>query len=168
MKLKNYRVIVKLNNLYNKVIIHTLDVPMKDKPANSLTIPEKYILLGEDDIDDQEILAEIFSSIDPSCRLQFISNGKKLVSHLEEAQKEHLPCLIILDYNMPELNGAEILKSLLDNHRIKTVPKIIWSTSNAAAYKNRCLELGACDYLVKPSKINMLEDMVKHMLSYCD
>ena len=69
---------------------------------------------------------------------------------------------------MPELNGAEILKSLHGNNRIGNVPKVIWSTSNAPAYKNLCLELGARDYLVKPSKISMLEDMVKHMLSYCD
>ena len=151
------------------MIIHTLVLLMKQTqtPANNST-SQKFILLGEDDIDDQEILEEIFSSIDSSFRIQFINNGKKVVSHLEEIQDEHLPCLIVLDYNMPELNGAEILKNLDNNLRIKKVPKIIWSTSNAPAYKNMCLELGACDYLVKPSKINMLEDMVKHMLSYCD
>jgi CheY-like chemotaxis protein len=142
----------------------------KHNPVTQITASssEKFILLGEDDIDDQEILEEIFSSIDPGCRLHFINNGKKVVTHLEEIQDEHLPCLIVLDYNMPELNGAEILKNLHNNHRVNTVPKIIWSTSNAPAYKNACLELGASDYLVKPSKINMLEDMVKHMLSYCD
>ena len=143
---------------------------IKHNPADQITVSssEKFILLGEDDIDDQEILEEIFSSVDPTCRLQFINNGKKVVAHLEETGDEHLPCLIILDYNMPELNGAEILRSLHDNQKVKTVPKIIWSTSNAPAYKNMCLELGARDYLVKPSKINMLEEMVKHMLSYCD
>jgi Response regulator containing CheY-like receiver, AAA-type ATPase, and DNA-binding domains len=139
-------------------------------PANKTTISstKKFILLGEDDIDDQEILEEIFSSIDSSLQLHFINNGKKLVAHLDEVHEENLPCLIVLDYNMPELNGAEILKNLQENHRVHKVPKIIWSTSNAPAYKNMCLELGACDYLVKPSKIDMLENMVKHMLSYCD
>src|SRR5437764_7291832 len=87
--------------------------------------PGKVILLGEDDIDDQEILEEIFSSIDPSLRLQFINNGKKLVSHLEKVKNERLPCLIVLDYNMPELNGAEILKNLHNNLRVKSIPKII-------------------------------------------
>lgn len=142
---------------------------MKDKPVSKVASSpsEKFILLGEDDIDDQEILEEIFSNINPSLRLHFISNGKKLISHLEDIKDEHLPCLIVLDYNMPELNGAEILKNLHGNYRVKKVPKIIWSTSNAPAYRALCMELGACDYLVKPSKINVLEDMVKHMLSYC-
>jgi DNA-binding response OmpR family regulator len=136
---------------------------MKEK--NNLK--NKLILIGEDDIDDEEILEEIFLSIDSSVRPQFINNGEKLVTFLENAADEHLPCLIILDYNMPGLNGAEILKSLQQNERMNTVPKIIWSTSNATGYKNTCLELGACDYLVKPSSIKELENMLKHMLSYC-
>ena len=129
-------------------------------------LPSKFILFGEDDIDDQEILEEIFSAEDTSLGLQFFNNGRKVISHLEN-EDHHLPCLIILDFNMPELNGAEILKILGMNQRLKPIPKIIWSTSDALAYKEVCLELGASDYLVKPSTITELEDMVKHMLSYC-
>ena len=129
-------------------------------------MPSKFILLGEDDIDDQEILEEIFSTVDPSFNLQFFNNGRKVITHLENAN-EDLPCLIILDFNMPELNGAEILKMLSKEPRFKEIPKIIWSTSDAPVYKSMCLEYGACDYLVKPSKITALENMVKHMLSYC-
>lgn len=128
----------------------------------------KFILIGEDDIDDKEILEEIFESIDPSIELQFINNGEKVVNYLEVVEIKELPCLIILDYNMPDLNGAEILASLQKNERLKNVPKMIWSTSNAPTYKNRCLELGACDYLVKPSTIKDLENMLTHMLSYCE
>lgn len=128
---------------------------------------KKFILLGEDDIDDQEILEEIFESINVNLYLKFINNGQKLLSFIEEMQEEHLPCLIVLDYNMPELNGADILKKLQQNEKMLKIPKIIWSTSNAPAYKTKCLELGACDYLVKPSNINNLENMLKYMLSYC-
>lgn len=127
----------------------------------------KFILLGEDDIDDQEILEGVFETINANLHLKFINNGQKLITYIEEILDEHLPCLIVLDYNMPELNGADILKKLQKNERMLKVPKIIWSTSNAPAYKTKCLELGACDYLVKPSNINNLENMLKHMLSYC-
>ncbi|HUS02164.1 MAG TPA: response regulator [Chitinophagaceae bacterium] len=135
-------------------------------PANNMDNISKFILLGEDDIDDQEILEEIFSTVDTSLNLQFFNNGRKVISHFENSN-DSLPCLIILDFNMPELNGAEILKILSKNPRLKEIPKIIWSTSDSPVYKSMCLEFGACDYLVKPSKINALEDMVKHMLSYC-
>lgn len=140
---------------------------MKNTISNTANdMPSKFIILGEDDIDDQEILEEIFSTVDTSLSLQFFNNGRKVISHLENAN-EDLPCLIVLDFNMPELNGAEILKILSKDQRLKEIPKIIWSTSDAPVYKSMCLELGACDYLVKPSKISALQDMVKHMLSYC-
>lgn len=135
-------------------------------PNTANDMPSKFIILGEDDIDDQEILEEIFSTVDTSLNLQFFNNGRQVISHLEKANDE-LPCLIVLDFNMPELNGAEILKILSKDQRLKEIPKIIWSTSDAPVYKSMCLELGACDYLVKPSKISALQDMVKHMLSYC-
>ena len=126
----------------------------------------KFILLGEDDIDDQEILEEVFAKVDPTCELQFFNNGTKVVSHIENTS-DNLPCLIVLDFNMPELNGAEILKIIGKDERLKEIPKIIWSTSGSPVFKTMCLELGACDYLVKPSTINGLEDIVKHMLNYC-
>jgi CheY-like chemotaxis protein len=135
-------------------------------PNTANDMPSKFIILGEDDIDDQEILEEIFSTVDTSLNLQFFNNGRKVISHLENSQ-DNLPCLIVLDFNMPELNGAEILKILSKDQRLKQIPKIIWSTSDAPVFKAMCLELGACDYLVKPSRISALEDMVKHMLSYC-
>ncbi len=128
--------------------------------------PPKFILLGEDDIDDQEILGEIFPEVDTSINLQFFNNGREVISHLEMAD-EDLPCLIVLDFNMPELNGAEILEVLNKNPKVKPIPKIIWSTSDSPVYKEMCLNLGAIDYLVKPTTLNSLQNMIKHMLSYC-
>ena len=68
----------------------------------------KFILIGEDDIDDEEFLNEIFNSVDDSFSLVFINNGKEMLNYLQELEKP-LPCLILLDYNMPILNGCEIL-----------------------------------------------------------
>lgn len=126
----------------------------------------KRIVIGEDDIDDQEILEEIFLSIDPSLNLIFVNDGQKIVSFLESASAEDLPGLIILDYNMPHLNGAEILKSIQQNQKIKNIPKIIWSTANAEGFKNICLQLGASEYMVKPSSFTDLKSMITGMLSF--
>ncbi len=129
-------------------------------------LPDKQILIGEDDIDDQEILEEIFLSIDPSLNVTFINDGEKIVSYLQNASSEDLPGLMILDYNMPHLNGAEILKSIQQDQRVKNIPKIIWSTANAEGFKNICLQLGACEYLVKPSSFTELKSMIRGMLSF--
>src|SRR5688572_20504236 len=130
-------------------------------------MPDKFILLGEDDADDEELLKEVFTSIDNSFSMRFANNGRKLVTHLEQLPDNVLPCLIILDYNMPELNGAEILKSLKSEARYDSIPKIIWSTSGSETYKRLCLELGACEYIIKPSSFKELTDVARHMLSFC-
>lgn len=125
---------------------------------------EKLILIGEDDMDDKEIIEEAFAEIDPFVKVHFVNNGKKLLSFVEETSADALPSLILIDYNMPGLNGAEILKSLDGNTKVKNIPKIIWSTSGATQYKSACLALGAYDYLVKPSGIDELENLVRYLL----
>lgn len=138
-----------------------------DKKPNSGINP-KLILIGEDDIDDQEFLKEIFASIDDSVDFLFASNGPQVLSVLDKTEDTQLPCLIILDYNMPGSNGAEILKELKANSRYDAIPKIIWSTSRSDTYKDICLALGANDYLIKPSNVNDLVDTCRYMLSFCN
>lgn len=135
---------------------------LKNKNGNS-----KLILIGEDDIDDEELLKELFSSVDSTFSLHFVENGRKVIEHLSTLPDNHLPCLIILDYNMPELNGANILKELKDQQRYKQIPKIIWSTSQTESYKRKCLELGADDYIIKPARVNELLDTIRYMISFC-
>jgi len=139
--------------------------PPKKKPGSEHG--SKLILIGEDDLDDQEFLKEIFISIDDSFRLIFASNGPEVLSLLEKIEDVELPCLIVLDYNMPGSNGAEILKELKDNSRYDPIPKIIWSTSRSDTYKDICLEMGANDYLVKPSSVSELVEICRYMLSSC-
>jgi CheY-like chemotaxis protein len=128
--------------------------------------PTRHILFGEDDPDEEDFLREIFASLDPGCILTFINNGKKLLATLEKLPVEELPGLIVLDYNMPELNGAEILQELKRNPRYDGIPKIIWSTSGSELYKKLCLESGALEYFIKPSSIKELEKIARHLLTY--
>ena len=127
----------------------------------------KFILLGEDDIDDQELLKEIFASIDGSYRLLFANTGEQVLSALGKLSDNQLPCLIVLDYNMPGANGAEVLKELKKQSRYENIPCIIWSTSGSDTFKTLCLKLGAVDYLIKPSRIKEMADIVRYMLSVC-
>jgi Response regulators consisting of a CheY-like receiver domain and a winged-helix DNA-binding domain len=131
------------------------------------TDPQKFILLGEDDPDDQEMLTEVFSSIDNTFILFFVNNGKEVISALEKLGDDQMPCLIVLDYNMPGLNGADILKEINGNERYRQIPKIVWSTSGSEKFRALCLELGAVDYVIKPSNNHELEKIARYMLSVC-
>jgi CheY-like chemotaxis protein len=127
----------------------------------------RFILLGEDDPDDQEMLKDVFLAIDNSFILFFVNNGKEVISALSKLNDDQMPCLIVLDYNMPGLNGAEILMELAENDRYKVIPKIVWSTSGADKFKQTCLQLGAKDYVIKPSNNSDLEKIARYMLSIC-
>ena len=127
----------------------------------------KHILIGEDDKDDQELLKDVFLEIDEDYELKFVNNGPEVLAALEKMEDQQLPCLIILDYNMPGMNGADILSELGANTRYTNIPKIVWSTSGADKYQKICRDRGAIDYVIKPSNIQELEKIARYMLSVC-
>ncbi|HET9825481.1 MAG TPA: response regulator [Chitinophagaceae bacterium] len=149
--------------LYVNIVPH----PQKEQKITSHQPALQLILLGEDDLDDEELLKELFSSVDDSFSLVFINNGKKLIDFLSKAPDNRLPCLIVLDYNMPELNGEQILRELKNDTRYSHIPKIIWSTSKSDTFRRRCLEAGANDYMIKPASIQELVEMIRYMTSLC-
>ena len=136
-------------------------------PQNLELSSPKLILIGEDDIDDQEFLKEIFSSLDESFVIVFTTNGMEILNYLDTCNNDEMPCLILLDYNMPGLTGAEILIELKSRKRFHNIPKIIWSTSGSTNYRDLCLEMGANDYLIKPSNVNDLMQTCKQILDTC-
>ena len=140
---------------------------MPQNPTSPTPPNRRLVLIGEDDLDDQELFREIFSAADESLVLEFVSNGASVISYIDNCDDNHMPCLIILDYNMPELNGADILEKLQANSRCGKIPKIIWSTSGSDMFKKRCLELGASAYVIKPSNVSDLKEMAHFMLSFC-
>ena len=125
------------------------------------------IFLAEDDIDDQELLHEALASLNARIKLISFTTGVKFMNHIAEMEDSLLPDLIILDYNIPEINGAEILKQLGKHHRFDSIPKIVWSTSDSHLFRQTCLDLGARSYLVKPSSIGGIQHIAKKMLEHC-
>ena len=140
---------------------------MPQKIVINEVLPSRFILIGEDDTDDQEMLKEVFSSIDSSFILFFVNSGSEILSALGKLRDDQMPCLIVLDYNMPGLNGADILKELGTNERYKHIPRIVWSTSASEKFRKLCLELGAVDYVIKPNNVPELEKIARYMLSVC-
>ncbi len=125
-----------------------------------------YIFLAEDDMDDQELLIEAFNLHTSYFPFETATNGKKAALFLDELPDAALPSLIILDYNLPEVDGAQLLKLLAGKTRFDAIPKIVWSTSNSPMYKQICLQMGAKAYFVKPTDLKGIEMLAKQMLSF--
>ncbi|HJW15623.1 MAG TPA: response regulator [Flavisolibacter sp.] len=125
---------------------------------------KRTILLADDDIEDVELLQEVILSKEPEVNVHSVSNGKQVMEYLASCTDEALPGLIILDYNMPELTGSEVLSQMAEQPRYKLIPKLILSTSNAYIHMQECIKNGATEYFVKPNSMRELEELTDKML----
>lgn len=128
----------------------------------------KFIFLVEDDLDDQELIIDAIMAQRANIKVKTATNGSKALSELETIDDDALPDLIVLDYNLPELNGSQILELLAKKTRYQDIPKVVWSTSNAGLYEEKCLRLGATAYLVKPSDLKGIQRLATQMIDLCE
>ena len=123
------------------------------------------ILIAEDDPDDFAFISDACKQILPLVSLIWAQNGKEVFSELAKCHERSLPYLISLDFNMPYLNGLQVLKMLKGNDRYKNIPAVIYSSSINEQYKEEVLESGAAAYLTKGSSIRQIENDVREMLN---
>jgi CheY-like chemotaxis protein len=126
-----------------------------------------HILLADDDEEDLELIEDAILSHEPSASLQKHTNGRAVIEYLHRSTDGELPCLIILDYNMPELNGSQILQQMSQHDRFENIPKVVLSTSATPLHIHECISNGAAEYFVKPNNMDALKNVAKKMLDYC-
>jgi CheY-like chemotaxis protein len=110
-----------------------------------------YILLADDDPEDQEMLIDLLRDRLPHATVKTVNNGREAMRWLLECAGNELPSLIVLDYKMPELTGAEVLQATAQHPQFRLIPKVVWSTSNNSEYIEICVSHGALKYFTKPT-----------------
>jgi CheY-like chemotaxis protein len=125
---------------------------------------DSIVFLAEDDLDDQEMLIEAMKQLDDSLEFVVANTGSKALELLKKNSTGHKINLIILDYNLPEMSGAEILNRLKEKNLFEDVPKVVWSTSNSPVYQKKSMDYGAHSYIVKPTGIAGIRDIANELL----
>jgi len=111
----------------------------------------KKILLVDDDVEDREIIRDALGDLGYHSVIHFEENGENALSFLETAYLSGtLPSMVILDLNMPRMNGTQTLRHLKNDERFRNIPVIIYSTSLNNIERDECLALGAHSYIIKP------------------
>ena len=109
------------------------------------------VILVEDDEDDQELFYLFCSKRTDLDLLPCVGNGLELIDYLESIRKEDsLPDLIVLDQNMPRMNGKQTLQVLKSHDRFSTIPTVVYSTYTDSTLIVECTKLGANMVAVKP------------------
>ena len=112
------------------------------------------ILYADDDVDDRDLVMEALREIDPSISCITATDGREVIGLLEH----HLPLpdYIMLDINMPAMNGKECLTVLKQNERLKNIPVVIYSTTSDQREIDEYLALGALTFIRKPHTFTQL------------
>src|SRR3954471_543678 len=97
------------------------------------------ILWADDDPDEIAIMRELLSSFDNSYHIAEATNGQKVLDYLHAAvTTDTLPSLIVLDINMPVLNGKDTLARIKQNPALKSIPVVVFTTSSSPLDQNFC------------------------------
>lgn len=126
----------------------------------------KKILYADDDLDDKTWVLEACRALDYNMNIDFVENGKQALQYLEERGKEEFPVLIVLDLNMPELDGRKTLQKIKTHADYKHIPVVIVTTSSNKVDMEICRRLGAVLYLVKPDTHAEWQSIVQHFIPY--
>ena len=113
------------------------------------------ILLVEDDPGDVELTRQALSKSRLALDLRVVSNGESALDFLRqegEYSSAERPHLVILDLNLPGLDGQEVLAEIKSDQHLKPIPVVIFSTSSAPEDINNSYKLGANCYLQKPAE----------------
>jgi len=120
------------------------------------------VLLIDDDSTDLELAAIVFGEY--ALDVHTCAGGAEALAHLRAAPS--LPHVVVLDLNMPQMNGFEVLDSIRRDEGLRHLPVVILSTSGEARDVTRAYDLLASSYMVKQRDFAAFEEQVRGFVSF--
>jgi len=121
---------------------------------------KKPILFVEDDHVDAMTVKRALDEINVTNQLDIVSDGEKALAYLKDPEKE-MPCIILLDFDMPRMNGIEFLQIAKKDEDLKRIPTVVLTTSKEEQHKVESFNLGVAGYMVKSADYIQFVKMVK-------
>jgi CheY-like chemotaxis protein len=137
---------------------------MKDKAV--------VLLIADDDEEDRMLIKEALEESRLNNELIFVENGEELMDYLHnkgkytDKKKYPTPGLILLDLNMPKKDGREALKEMKEDPKLKYIPVVILTTSQAEEDILKTYDLGVSSFITKPVTFNGLVETMKTLSKY--
>ena len=130
------------------------------------------IVMADDDADDRQMTKEAFEENHLINDLRFVSDGVELIDYLKrrgkyvDPESSPTPGLILLDLNMPKMDGREALKEIKADPALRSIRIVVLTTSKDEEDILRSYDLSATSYITKPVTFEALVDIVKTLGKY--
>jgi CheY-like chemotaxis protein len=129
------------------------------------------ILMADDDVDDRELAREALAESRVLNDLHAVNDGAELLEFLRHeggytAENAPRPDLILLDLNMPKVDGREALAALKSDPKLRSIPVVILTTSRAEEDVVRSYDLGANSFISKPVTFAGLVEVMREIGRY--
>lgn len=139
--------------------------------ARNRNIKPILILMADDDEDDRLMTEKAMKKNHLANDIRFVVDGEDLMDYLLQKGKYNkenapVPDLILLDLNMPRKNGREALKEIKTNEKLKSIPVIVLTTSEAEEDIVKSYELGVNSFVTKPVTFEGLVQVIKDIDNY--
>lgn len=124
------------------------------------------IIIIEDDIDDQGILADIFKDLNYNNELIFFGDSVQALDYLTNTDTE--PFIVLSDINMPKLNGMELREKIHNNEdlRMKSIPYLFFSTSAEQKHVIDAYSRSIQGFFIKPNNYDKLKSTIRKIVEY--
>ena len=145
---------------WNYVPNASLKGPAQSKQPRGGASSAPFVLLVEDRPDDIELTMLAFNSNDFPYKVEIARDGAAALAFLRDRNADKLPALVLVDLNMPKVNGFEFLQRLRRDPRLSGLPVSILTSSKQDADRVQALKLGASDYILKPLDLSEADEVV--------
>jgi CheY-like chemotaxis protein len=129
--------------------------------------PKNIVFYADDDSDDLELVQDAFARFTKNVEVVTAKDGVQALSYLQSLNLQSPnPCLIILDINMPILNGRDVLKKIKEMPHLLTVPVVLFSTSSSNLDKEFARRYNA-GFVTKPLDVSQMEMITELFVDHC-
>ena len=128
--------------------------------------PQSLVLYADDDPDDIDLVRDVFLDY-PGVKLITFGDGRELLKYVEQRDLDGpMPCLVILDINMPRLNGKKTLQVLRETPGFENIPAVLFSTSSQPGDTAFAQSLNA-GFVTKPLHTDQIDQIGEHLIKHC-
>ena len=125
------------------------------------------ILCVDDDDDDLFFIKEIIESQGHSFEIKEARNGVDALNYLQKGlEKAEMPCLIIMDMNMPRMDGRQTITKIKEHEQLARIPIVVFTTSSNAAHQ-LYFESQGIRFITKPFDYKVFTKEIINLLAYC-